>query len=1269
MSVSIRTEALYNLIKITMDNEIKAAIQIQKIIRGFLTRQRLYALYPKYLIFASKKTLKTQNFLEDRFTIITNFSNSNNEIKAKPEISETSSEKNKTDQGQNFNPNKIPKDKHEKQNIIEISYDLYSETKTTIGILILKAYKEVVKPLSDLEIIKHENDLEESSKSYSEKYEKSLDENSNSHYDEDEKSGDVDEDHKSSEGLILKKLSESNIEKIDKEDEGIKSSSEESSEKDEDLQKSFSKSNSLEVSGDEMEMGLKGQRSESLNNSVDIKSYHKGNEKIEEKKRDEGSSDVEKEVENKDRSLDHYSEKSIEKAENEFIDESGKEKYMVNEKSIENKDEVSEEKNERVEDKVMNEKEKIIINRDDNSGKSGKSADKDKVMNEDEKENDVKNGEVGENKDEDSQENNEKAEVVEVSEKSIEKSEDRILSEKENQIKNIEFTINKDHGDEKNIVKKYSNKDDESEKNSVKKDNIKDDESSKNIVKKDSTKVEKSFEENKSNEKNPKKESLTNKSLESEKKLHKNNKEAIEKKDEKLELSINKAQSSIDKQKSVKSPEKVSFVKQSSISGSSNPTFKPKHEKKDSFSASIPHTQSIKKKNSNIPKKNLDISKESISKPNEKSLEKISSSKGSLISKKQEAKPQFKEEKKSINDSIVSHKSNENIKAKIKNQENKDTDLEIQAKNLALLSSEDKNSKPNLPQNPLSEQSSHKHPSLLSLPKPTDEFMNPLLPEIYNQTPPINNTSSLPQITPTPLPESKPQDHENSNPSSPFPQPVDNINIEKSEISYESLDKVSQNSGKHKSHNSSYKGNTISIKTPLNSSDSSVDSKKSLKRLESDKTQKNSTPKSKRPSGSFVESADKKSNEESKRLSQNSQGSCLNRISENSLEIKNELRVHESFKSESSDKTMKFDGKIEKFSPDFKGKLSHSSSFSKSSYKESQKNSKFIRNSERSFENIVKASENFDDSEKGYESDSDEDDDENDDRDLEKSIYIKQQTAYAHANIEASDICSEIGVLERNSMEIQNSLPFIESHTSHPNQKLETKNKKSKVEIKPSEKPQMIKNTRKKLGNSKYTQESKSHTILPTFVPSKTSEKFEISHKNEHIPPTSYSKTTSFAPSQLSHLPNIGKDDSNKAPGNFPNINTKKNQPVKQESKIKLNKIIQLSGRAETKFKKAEKIDKNPVFDIKPPAKRASSKQNFKISPRTADDVGKAFHVIEKHVEITQKNPYDVGWSQKLFKKFFNLNIKIDQNAAALPKLKLIKIRRDNIKNLLKNNK
>ncbi|OMJ94162.1 hypothetical protein SteCoe_2643 [Stentor coeruleus] len=255
-------------------------------------------------------------------------------------------------------------------------------------------------------------------------------------------------------------------------------------------------------------------------------------------------------------------------------------------------------------------------------------------------------------------------------------------------------------------------------------------------------------------------------------------------------------------------------------------------------------------------------------------------------------------------------------------------------------------------------------------------------------------------------------------------------------------------------------------------------------------------------------------------------------------------------------------------------------------------------------------------------------------------------------------------------MELQNSLPFIKIPASpHLHQNLQTENKNSKPESKLSEQPHIIKNTRKKLSKPKHTQESNSHTILPNFIPSKTTEKFEIPNKNDNFTLSSYSKTSSLAPSQLSHLPNIGKDDSNKPISSFPNITTKQNQPFKQESKIKLNKISQISGQTETKFKKTEKIDKNPVFDIKPLIKRTSPKQNLQTSPKNHEDIGKAFHVIEKYGEVAQKNPYDVDWSQKLFKKFFNLNIKIDQNSAALPKLKLIKIRRDNIKHLLKNNK
>ncbi|OMJ85671.1 hypothetical protein SteCoe_12940 [Stentor coeruleus] len=1327
-----------------MDNEIKAAIQIQKIIRGFLIRQRLYALYPKYLNFASKKILKNQNFLEDRFTIITNFSKSNKEIKAKSENSENLSEKNKIDPEPNFNPKINPENKHEKQEIIEDSYEIYSESKTTIGILILKTYKEIVKPLSDLEIIKQENYLEEYSKSYSGEYEKSLDKNSNSQNDEHDKISDIGNHNKSSEGLIVKKLSESSIENIEKDEEEEEEGNKDNSEEEEDLKKINDKSNSLKKSKDEIEVESGEEKSSSLDGSigfknedeenkekvegnneeekvegnneeekvegnneeekVEIKNYDEENEenaegnseeeKVEiknydeenvENKSDEESSEEENEVKNKVSNLENHNEMS------KLMNDSGEEDSFENEGNIGNKDKDSEGKNE---DIVMDKKE-IIVNKDENIEKSNEKNEdivmdkKETIVNKNEniekstekveggvmseKEKDFVNEKVIENKDE----NKEVAEISVASEKENNKevSEISVTSEKENNKEVAEISVVSEKENDKIIkkddaIEKSIEKDEDKllgdKENEAKLPEIttnKNDDIEKKIVKKVSIKNEKSFEEIKNNEKSPNKESSANQSLVSEKGQQKPRKLSKGKKDEKPDLIFNSDQSNLNKKtpEHLKS-EKDSSLNQSSISGSSNPAFKPKPERSDP--ASISHLQSIKKKKSNIPKKKLDNSKDSISKtkpkPNEKILEtnpkeKNSSDKDSHISKKQETKPQIKEETKSINNSIISHKSTENNKSKTQEQEDKNPDLENQAKILALLSSEAKNLKLNLSKNPLSGPNSQQRPSLLSLPKPTDTFINPLLPDIDNKTPPVKNTPSFPQIITSSFTESKPQDHENLDSSSPFPMPVEDKSMEKSEVLYE------------KPSNSSYKENKISIKTPSHSSSSSFDSPKSLKRLESDKTQKNSTPKSKRPSGSFAESIDKKANEESKRLSQQSQGSYNNKHTENSLEIKNELRVHESLKSESSDKTMKFDGKIEKFSPDFKGKLSHSSSFSKSSYKESQKSAEFLKDNERSYENIAKNSEDFYDFEKDYkQSDSD------DDKDLESNIYIKQQTDFANMNIETNDFGNDIRIHERNSMEIQNFLPYIESPSSpHPHQNFEikNKNKKSKTEFKPSEKPQVIKNTRKKLSDSKYTPESKSHSILPSFIPSKTSEKFEIPHKNDHIAPTSYSKTTSFAPSQLSHLPIIGKDDANKASNNFPIIPTKKNQANKQESKIKLNKIIQLSGRAETKSKKAEKIDKNLVFDIKPPVKRASSKQNFKISPRTPDDIGKAFHVVEKHVEVAQKNPYDVGWSQKLFKKFFNLNIKIDQSAASLPKLKLIKIRRDNIKNLLKNNK
>lgn len=66
-------------------------------------------------------------------------------------------------------------------------------------------------------------------------------------------------------------------------------------------------------------------------------------------------------------------------------------------------------------------------------------------------------------------------------------------------------------------------------------------------------------------------------------------------------------------------------------------------------------------------------------------------------------------------------------------------------------------------------------------------------------------------------------------------------------------------------------------------------------------------------------------------------------------------------------------------------------------------------------------------------------------------------------------------------------------------------------------------------------------------------------------------------------------------------------------------------------------------------------------------DVQKSNFLIQIQSNLkVDENPYEIKWNQFIFKKYFNLNIKLDQKDSTLPKLKLVKNRRAKIKELLK---
>lgn len=192
--------------------------------------------------------------------------------------------------------------------------------------------------------------------------------------------------------------------------------------------------------------------------------------------------------------------------------------------------------------------------------------------------------------------------------------------------------------------------------------------------------------------------------------------------------------------------------------------------------------------------------------------------------------------------------------------------------------------------------------------------------------------------------------------------------------------------------------------------------------------------------------------------------------------------------------------------------------------------------------------------------------------------------------------------------------------------------------------------------NLKQLKESKTQPFtqkIKTQAPVQLS--IDSSKLNTSLIPSQKDKKFSTSPTKL--LPSLNKSLklSNK-------LETNKNPEIRNKSTLDTNKSKNIINSTFIDRSNAQLL-KETNISFKSHSKNSHNVTQIKKNLKNHKKYISNAYESEKNLEMIYKNPYDLELNQKLLKKYFKIKVQVATTSLSLPKLKIVKIQKHNIKN------